>query len=517
MRNLLLICFVLLCIQTGKLYAQSNNKTSATILLDFNGHDVKATAWNWDGPFYAEPTNLDQNQIKEIIKRVKADYDIFDLKISTEEKDYKKEDPMKRIRIVITPTSAWYGQSGGVAMMGSFTWGDDTPCFVFSDQLNFHPKFIAEAVSHEVGHTLGLQHQSEYDEYCNKTQEYNPGTGSDSIGWAPIMGIGYFKGITTWALGQSTEDCKIVQDDLSLITQILSYKPETMEDSSTAAVLSFMGSKIGATGFIKHATEKDKFLFQLSRTTRITLDIKPGEENDELFAANLNLKATLLNENLEEILVIDPQDHLSVSFDTTLISGKYFVIIEGAPTEFLPDYGSIGYYTIQGTVASTLPVQQFKLTGIANGHAQTLNWNFISDEPVTSLNILYSEDGTIFRNISSLPANTEKFLYYPAPSKKHFYRMEAITKYTGSYFSNIIQLSGDKDNRPYAFISGNDLLVYSVSNAEGQIFNFSGSLLFNAKINKGMNRVPLNRIINGPVVFVLNSGNDKQSFRLIKR
>lgn len=507
-----------MCIQTGYLYAQPNDKTSATILLDFNGHDVKATAWNWDGPFYAEPTNLDPNQIKEIIKRVKADYDIFDLRITTEEKDYKKEDPMKRIRIIITPTSAWYGQSGGVALMGSFTWGDDTPCFVFSDQLNFHPKFIAEAVSHEVGHTLGLQHQSEYDEYCNKTQEYNPGTGNDSVGWAPIMGIGYFKGITTWALGQSTEDCKIVQDDLSLITQVLSYKPETLEDSSTATVLPFRGTKIAASGFIKHATEKDKFIFQVTRTTRITLDIKPGEENDELYAANLNLKATLLNDNLEEILVIDPQDHLSVSLDTTLLTGKYYLIIEGAPTEFLPDYGSIGSYTVLGTAASTLPVHQFKLTGKTNGHAQTLNWNFISDEPVTSLNILYSEDGTIFRNISSIPANNDRFVYYPAPSKKHFYRIEAITKYTGSYFSNIIQLSSDKsNNKSYAFISGNDLLVYSVSNAEGRIFNFSGSLLFNTRINKGMNRIPLNGSLNGPILFILNSGNDKQSFRLIKR
>jgi hypothetical protein len=507
-----------MCIQTGKLYAQPNNKTSATILLDFNGHNVKATAWNWNGPFYAEPTNLNPNQIKEIIKRVKADYDIFDLKITTEEKDYKKEDPMKRIRIIITPTSEWYGQSGGVALIGSFTWGDDTPCFVFSDQLNFHPKFIAEAVSHEVGHTLGLQHQSEYDEYCNKTQEYNPGTGNDSVGWAPIMGIGYFKGITTWALGQSTEDCKIVQDDLSLITQVLSYKPEALEDSSVATVLPFRGSKIAAAGFIKNATEKDKFLFQVTRTTRITLDINPGEENDELFAANLNLKATLLNENSEEILVMDPQDHLSVSLDTTLLTGKYYLLIEGAPTEFLPDYGSIGSYTILGTAASTLPVHEFKLTGKATSHAQTLNWNFISDEPVSSLNILYSEDGTNFRSISSLPSNVNSFVYYPAPSKKHFYRIEALAKYTGSYFSNIIQLGSDKiNNKSYAFISGNDLLVYSVSNAEGRIFNLSGTLLFKTRINKGMNRIPLNASSNGAIVFILTSENDKQSFRLIKR
>ncbi|MGZ5255476.1 MAG: hypothetical protein ACXWV4_13670, partial [Flavitalea sp.] len=70
MKKFLWICFVLMCIQTGNLYAQpGNNKFAATILLDFNGHDVKATAWNWDGPFYAEATNLANKQISEIIKR----------------------------------------------------------------------------------------------------------------------------------------------------------------------------------------------------------------------------------------------------------------------------------------------------------------------------------------------------------------------------------------------------------------------------------------------------------------
>ncbi|MGZ5253273.1 MAG: hypothetical protein ACXWV4_02760, partial [Flavitalea sp.] len=165
-----------------------------------------------------------------------------------------------------------------------------------------------------------------------------------------------------------------------------------------------------------------------------------------------------------------------------------------------------------------LPVQQFNLTGKTNGHAHTLNWNFVSDEPVTAVNILYSEDGTVFNIISSLSGNSSRYIHYPAPLKKHFYRIEAITKYTGSYFSNIIQLHSDKgNNKPTAFISGNDLVVYALSNSEGQIYNLSGSLLLTTKINKGMNRIPLSRSVNGSIVFVLGSGNDKQSFRLIKR
>jgi hypothetical protein len=75
-----------------------------------------------------------------------------------------------------------------VSYVGSFTWGDDTPGWVFSGLLNNNIKYIAEAVSHEAGHTLGLQHQSNYDAECTKTSEYGQGQGTGEISWAPIMG-----------------------------------------------------------------------------------------------------------------------------------------------------------------------------------------------------------------------------------------------------------------------------------------------------------------------------------------
>ncbi len=48
---------------------------------------------------------------------------------------------------------------------------------------------------------LGLQHQSTYDSNCVKTAEYSPGQGSGEIGWAPIMGDGYYENLTTWHIG----------------------------------------------------------------------------------------------------------------------------------------------------------------------------------------------------------------------------------------------------------------------------------------------------------------------------
>ena len=61
------------------------------------------------------------------------------------------------IRVVIAGDSGeWLTSSvGGIAQVGSFRSSVDTPTFVFQGGTGSN-KNIAEATSHEVGHTLGL-------------------------------------------------------------------------------------------------------------------------------------------------------------------------------------------------------------------------------------------------------------------------------------------------------------------------------------------------------------------------
>ncbi len=51
---------------------------------------------------------------------------------------------------------------------------------------NGNEKYTAEAISHEVGHTLGLSH----DGRITPSEGYYAGHGSGDTGWAPIMGVG---------------------------------------------------------------------------------------------------------------------------------------------------------------------------------------------------------------------------------------------------------------------------------------------------------------------------------------
>src|SRR5436853_4729854 len=161
------------------------------IFLDFDGHTVSGTGWNSEGPIYCGASGLTATQIAEVFNRVAEDYRPFTVNVTTDSTKYLSAPVNQRMRVIITVTSDWYGSAGGVAFVNSFTWGDNTPCFVFSALLNYNTKNISEASAHEAGHTLGLRHQSVYDVNCVKTSEYNPGIGTGDISWAPIMGVGY--------------------------------------------------------------------------------------------------------------------------------------------------------------------------------------------------------------------------------------------------------------------------------------------------------------------------------------
>ena len=133
---------------------------TATIFLDFDGQTVRSTGWNSGNPLYCAPSTMTSSQITDIFNRVSEDYRPFNINITTDSIVFLSAPLNRRVRIIITPTSSWTSGVGGISYVGSFTWGDDTPGFVFQDKLQNNPKYISECCSHESGHTLGLSHQS---------------------------------------------------------------------------------------------------------------------------------------------------------------------------------------------------------------------------------------------------------------------------------------------------------------------------------------------------------------------
>ena len=178
--SICMIAFALLAVspihaQTPRL--NSDPGAAATIFLNFDGEWVSGTAWNWSGPINAQPAGLAVEAVVEIFNRVAEDYRPFNINVTTDSAVYAAAPITKRTHLLITSSWEWYGKAGGVAYVGSFGWGDDTPAWVFSSLLFNNPKNVAEACSHEAGHTLGLQHQSAYSGDCVKMAEYNAGQG----------------------------------------------------------------------------------------------------------------------------------------------------------------------------------------------------------------------------------------------------------------------------------------------------------------------------------------------------
>lgn len=171
----------------GNPHNQPTTNGTGCVLLDFDGHTGNNSLW---GNMTYAPSGLNATDQLSVLNRVKSDYSFnSNLKITTGEPEFFTYPINKRQRIVITTSWEWYGYYGGVAYINSFSWYDNTECFVFSSNLGYNAKYIADASSHEAGHTFGLPHQSDYDESCNVINEYSNGK---------IMGYPYYQNSVWW-------------------------------------------------------------------------------------------------------------------------------------------------------------------------------------------------------------------------------------------------------------------------------------------------------------------------------
>src|SRR5579875_950511 len=295
----------------------------ATVFLDFDGQYVNGTSWNYNGPFTCGPAGLTTAQITEIFNRVSEDYRPFNVNITTDSTVYWSAPVYQRQRIILTVTSSWYGTPvGGISYIGSFTWGDNTPSFVFTQLLNFNTKYIAEATAHEIGHTLGLKHQSAYDANCNKTNEYNYGSGSGEIGWAPVMGCGYYQNFTLWHNGADPYGCNQYQDDLGIITLSngFGYRPDDYSGNvdNTATQASFVNNQFTMNGVIEQINDKDVFQFTVPSAGRFHLDATPFSVSAGDVGSNLDIQLELIDNTATVIGTYNPATLLSASIDTAL-------------------------------------------------------------------------------------------------------------------------------------------------------------------------------------------------------
>ena len=369
---------------------------TATILLDFDGHDVNSSMWNYGTPFSCLPAEMTDAQITDAFNRVAEDFRPFNINVTTDLAKFLAAPLSQRVRIIITPTSAWYAGVAGIAYVTSFTWGDDTPAFVFSDKLVNDPKRVAEAISHETGHTLGLYHQSAYDANCALTSAYSTGVGTGVTSWGPIMGNVASKNVTQWNYGATPNGCTYLQDNLSVITTTngFGYRTDDHADAlKSATAISVTNNMFATNGIITTATDKDFFKVTMGTTGTFKLNAIPYNVGAGYSGANLDIKVTLMTSRGAVLGNYDFTDSLNAKIDTTLKAGTYIVVVDGSSSvNSTNDYGSLGAYTISGSFgASTTTTATTTTTITTNGKktAANLNINTASEEtPATIFKVI---------------------------------------------------------------------------------------------------------------------------------
>ncbi len=335
--------------------------TSNTICnSNFNaGQDIVTPAFDLGGN-PAAFSDAERLRIQWIWERVSEDFIPFDVNVTTEDPGAAaltksgSSDSEWGIRIVVGGSSSdWWGSvAGGVAYVGSFNWTSDTPGFVFTAQLgNGNEKYTAEAISHEVGHTLGLSH----DGRTSPVEEYYAGHGTGETGWAPILGNSYYKNVTQWSKGEYTNASQ-AQDDLTILSTQngFSYRNDDHGNSNAmASLLEISGSTIRDWGIIERTTDVDYFSFSTGAGT-IQIDVKPLDRGP-----NLDVFLELYDAANVLLASSNPADLLAASITATVTAQQYYLRVSGtgkgnAASDGYSRYASLGQYFISGTV---VPIQ----------------------------------------------------------------------------------------------------------------------------------------------------------------
>ena len=366
------------------------------VYLDFTGHTTTGTPWNWPAPtgwgvasFTTPPFSLDADTanvsnaehaaIQTVWRRIAEDFAGYDVDVTTEDPGLQgllktsAGDLNYGMRVIFGPDQNATG-AGGVAYVGSYGFtraaGEtDIPCFVFAD-IGDTAKFMSEAGSHEVGHTVGLFHDG------TNAVEYFPGHGTGAGSWAPIMGVGYSKEVVQWSKGDYAA-ANNTQDDLNVISTFIPFVVDEFGETTAAAtVVTGLSAEVG--GIIANTADIDTIKIQAGRGDLV---ITPKVA---LSSPNLRLQIKVLDSagaTLGTYVGAGTVGNMAPAPITLNLAaeGFYYIQLEGVAngtgaTDGYPDYASTGFYSFTATWAelgNKRPVANATLTATTTYNYQT--------------------------------------------------------------------------------------------------------------------------------------------------
>ena len=404
------------------------------LYLNFSGEKVTGTAWNTslgrtEIPAVAFSTDSDfatfndaeQLAIKRVWQRVAEDFAPFDIDVTTER---PASFGTRTAHALITRNTDANGApnpsstAGGVAyisVFGESGYSKRRPAWIFYNNLGNSDSVIAGAISHEIGHNLGLSH----DGATNGT-EYYRGHGSGDISWSPIMGSSSTRNVTQWSKGEYYQ-ANNTEDDLAIIAARISYRTDDHGDTAATArpLVISGGTNIVSTtpeldpgnaspankGILERNTDVDVFSFTTGNGPA-KLMVNPWITPTGARGGNLDLLIELRDANGSTVATNNPGDQTTAQIQKTLAPGTYYLWVRnsgaGAPLNPVPTgytaYGSIGQYFISGFIAPSIGSPAVRLTATANNSS----WGTVSPTNAT-----YAPGTSV--QVIATPANYYRF------------------------------------------------------------------------------------------------------------
>jgi Bacterial Ig domain/Metallo-peptidase family M12B Reprolysin-like len=371
---------------TAAFALHSRPGAARVIYLDFDGHVITGTAWNSS---YAsgQPLNAvaydtdgvpgsfstaELNNIVNVWRRVAEDYAPFNVDVTTQ---LPASFGPTVARVLITRDSDSTGLAmpfqgaGGVAYIGVFgssSYQTYQPALVYFNRLGAgREDYVAEAASHEMGHNLGLSHDA------TATSSYYGGHGAGATSWGPIMGTGYNRAVSEWSRGEYA-GANNFEDDVAIIAGKLPARTDDHSNTASGAsplIASSSGAVVGTTldtdwtnvnpqnkGVIGSQSDIDVFYFDAAAGP-VNLTIAPHLMPVNTAGGNLDVQVELYNSGGALLGSASPTGGTGAALNVSVPAGRYFLHVAGTgdPTVPYGDYGSLGQFTINGSIAVGVP------------------------------------------------------------------------------------------------------------------------------------------------------------------
>ena len=282
---------------------------------------------------------------------VAEDYAPFQVDVTTQDPGDAKlrrsstSDADYGMRVLVTgaapSTTALCQACSGIAYVGVFdepTTVDrpfvHQPAWVFASTLQDNPHFLADAISHEVGHTFGLDHDGvavpgqAIDDYYQ-----TPGT------WSPIMGAAY-NPLSEWSNGDYP-NANNTQDDLAFIAAHGAPLASDDHGGSPWSATALAGGPASDTrGSIRSRSDVDVFKVPAC-TSPVAVHVSPDAPGPDL-----DVGVRVLHADGTTMLASAPAGRLDADVVVPAGTSATYVEVDGTGDAGYSDYGSLGRYTL---------------------------------------------------------------------------------------------------------------------------------------------------------------------------